>query len=573
MGVLTEFRIGQTIDCPYCKVKNSCIIDSSGYSCFECRTKGSLGELREKYGLKKIIYSEDKDMSNNIIQQQIKRDISSKNNLNFYVTSRDKLQGKVLQELKRYKQKIQLLEYRESFEKNKEFQIELKKSMENLNHKSKEMPEYHYYYKVFFLDTRDPKYKWQYQDDLSVDFYVYEFQSGEKTYILLSEEKLTAGKNYEFQGIVVDIPTGANLTKTNNLTTKNLIYFVNKNHINPLNLSCTTMEEALDIVKDYSDEEIKRNFFYHDELDRPFKFPKIIEELIMSFCFSSLRGYELYPLHLTLISNPGYGKSILLEILQEIYSEENAILEAGGCTVKTLIPSFKGTITSLGALLTAQNMCFVDEFFNIITRTISGSKSETVSGLSAMNNILEHKLRAYGSGNTPGNEPMGQARMSGKGLFVTNFLSRKLRNMKQLLKNFENQALLSRLLIYVYTKEDMEMIENYKNSVSDKKFKRKITGENWKRIVEYFQSVDVKFDERKVLDILKKHNDETVSQFRPRIKHHLYCLLDGIVKMRCLLTKNTSLVAIEEDYIKLEEMYKEVINSWKCNYKIKYYDE
>jgi hypothetical protein len=57
-------------------------------------------------------------------------------------------------------------------------------------------------------------------------------------------------------------------------------------------------------------------------------------------------------------------------------------------------------------------------------------------------------------------------------------------------------------------------------------------------------------------------SQEVKGMFEARYLHHLECMLDGIVKMRCLFERDKSFAAIERDYELLDLLFGNIIRSW-----------
>jgi hypothetical protein len=82
----------------------------------------------------------------------------------------------------------------------------------------------------------------------------------------------------------------------------------------------------------------------------------------------------------------------------------------------------------------------------------------------------------------------------------------------------------------------------------------------FKRVEEIYNSVPKILSEN-----LNKHYDA-------RHKHHIECLMDGIVKTRCMLEKDMSFHANEDDYKLLKEVWFNIIKSWLNPEEIKKID-
>jgi hypothetical protein len=85
-------------------------------------------------------------------------------------------------------------------------------------------------------------------------------------------------------------------------------------------------------------------------------------------------------------------------------------------------------------------------------------------------------------------------------------------------------------------------------------------------IQDYLQSFNSQYSRERVVKICDKFvpflAESVRGMYEARYLHHLECLLDGIIKVRCLTTKDTSFTAIEEDYQEAEFVWSIIIKSW-----------
>jgi hypothetical protein len=88
----------------------------------------------------------------------------------------------------------------------------------------------------------------------------------------------------------------------------------------------------------------------------------------------------------------------------------------------------------------------------------------------------------------------------------------------------------------------------------------------WVSILDYLHNFNAEYDMEKVIKIYESVMpllSETLKRhYESRHKHHIECIIDGIVKTRCLLEHDSTFTAKECDYLILEEIWKNVIKSW-----------
>ena len=57
-------------------------------------------------------------------------------------------------------------------------------------------------------------------------------------------------------------------------------------------------------------------------------------------------------------------------------------------------------------------------------------------------------------------------------------------------------------------------------------------------------------------------SEKVLDHYDARHKHHIECLIDGIVKIRCMFDRDPTFTAKQEDYDLLETVWNKVISSW-----------
>jgi len=273
-----------------------------------------------------------------------------------------------------------------------------------------------------------------------------------------------------------------------------------------------------------------------------------------------------YPMHIIQVAQKASGKSVLLNSLYSRSKESREIFSGAGSTLKSLVPSFKYTIPQIGYLAESSRFSFCDEFLRCLTRSKThqegGAREEAVA---MMNDLLEHQKREVGSG-------IGRVdvHMTSRIIAMTNPV-RDMYNLQKLLHGFD-ESFLSRWLIYYQTDDHIQMIRR-SNDSDLKEHKYKINSNDWVSLLDYLHTFSAKYDMKRVEKI---HEDTRVNltedlnkHYDARHKHHIECLMDGIIKSRCMMEIDMEFKATEEDYKILETVWKSIISSWLDTSKIK----
>ena len=264
-------------------------------------------------------------------------------------------------------------------------------------------------------------------------------------------------------------------------------------------------------------------------------------------------------MHLIIIGKQGGGKSKIMESMAEKVDETIPIVEGSGSTMKSLIPSFKGDLTKPGALIESNRIVFIDEFFRILMRVDKDDRENTLTHL---NPLLEHKKRRFASGNN-----FLDAQMTSKMLAVTNPVF-GTSTMESLVKKMDN-SFLSRILIWYQDEEHFNQVINTRESDLECVTKE-MDNETWKAIFDFCSSFKSTIDISRCNDLHKEGlgnlgilSEEVRDIYKTRYKHHLACLLDGIVKLRCILEGDSTFIANEQDYTHTKEIWFKMMDNWK----------
>jgi len=73
-------------------------------------------------------------------------------------------------------------------------------------------------------------------------------------------------------------------------------------------------------------------------------------------------------------------------------------------------------------------------------------------------------------------------------------------------------------------------------------------------------------------EVPKTLNENMARHYSTRHKHHMECILDGIIKTRCLMENDMTFEANEKDYKILKDVWMHLIRSWLNENQIKNID-
>lgn len=263
-----------------------------------------------------------------------------------------------------------------------------------------------------------------------------------------------------------------------------------------------------------------------------------------------------YPLHLLIVGIAGTGKTTVLEGVNDKIEPNHPIVEGGASTIKSLIPSFKGLLPESGALLQSNRVICIDEFLRIMTREANHPERQ-VELLTCLNTLLEHKVRLFSSGNGKLNGCM-TARLlsvSNPPVGVECFED---------LANKVDKSFLSRLVVWWQGRKEISLVHSEKGRKSFKWVREDLLV----RVCDLLQDLKTEYNSEVVKAIfgkyqpyLKDSNLKDVYDARYG-KHHIHCLMDGIIKTR-MIVRGGNLQADRDDYIILEMVWDRLVENWQ----------
>jgi len=395
---------------------------------------------------------------------------------------------------------------------------------------------------------------------LSVNFYIDTFTDGKgNSYLLFSEKKLDRG-SCMVVGSEIKLPDDVLIGNYGKVESRKKIIFCYE--VEPYIRKYKAIDEIFSTFN-YSKQQLLDFLFYHEREKRVYYEPEYLNNLILSFLLASKRSYQM---HLLINGPPHCGKTSLLEAVSDKFDEDN--LDSGsGSTIKGLVPSFGQATPKVGALLNANRLCFIDEFFGNVHSERKNSNNQDSDNLRMMNEILECRSRRYGSGKGVIDNAVMKAKLFG----VTNPIEGTtfLETIKII-----PETVVERILIINLGKNMSEWVNNSEiQNFKEGKPEPFVDKFIWLGIYDFFNTFTSKFDDKRILNIIKKIEQKVPIYLREaynkRYKnHHIQCLMDGIIKTRCLFEKNKFFEAIEADYVELEKLWDSVIVNWNEDNKI-----
>ena len=398
--------------------------------------------------------------------------------------------------------------------------------------------------------------------EIVMPFYFYRFITEDnKDMMLVSTEKLQPG-DYIVNGMETKCNDYKALTDSTKLMTKLPFFFVQKTRNRIIEF-----ENNDQFKKRLKQLEIRRDtlFDYPFTTTRKEKTWKLLQPtwykwLIWSWLTHEKKGMmNTYPMHLLILGPAASGKSALLNSIHSHSKENKEIFAGATSTLKSLVPSFKNNPAQLGYLAESNRYALCDEFLRCLvnTRTTQeGANREESVGI--MNDLLEHQKREVGSGVSRANVNM-RARI----LAMSNPV-RGVSNMNNLMNGYD-ESFLSRWMIYYQTEDHVQMIKR-SNDSDLKLYDYRIADNDWISVLDYLHTFSAKYDMKRMEDIYNEVtptlSENLARHYSTRHKHHMECILDGIIKTRCLMDNDMLFEATDEDYKILKDVWMNIIRSW-----------
>jgi len=459
--------------------------------------------------------------------------------------------------------------------------------------------------KIFTFDEKfDKRYDGYQAEVLSLDFWLYRVVDNGREYYVYSDKELSQ-EVQEMHGMIIPVDDFAELSRSLRLKSISNI-FILKESIPAV--QSIPKEELINFTKALSKigsspEAFKDYLFYHKEDNRIYDYPEIYNKLKIAQLLSG--KYEGYPLQMIKVGPAGTGKTCEQEINDQLFQEEQGILEGADSRPKSLEPSFKEKPANIGYIAKCNRFAMIDELFKMVENDIKVSNdANAYSGhLGSLNFLLEQKKRSVGSGNNNSVVIKSTAKI----FVTTNPMQKRLRIANHV--GVIDPTTLSRFFIWVQDEAEQEkaykkewkvprtpkqdypkqksfsantitsiydncyMVKKIENKYSLEKVYAEKDKEKYTEIKPFLTIYDScqeflsNIEEQKVRKIIEgvtaRITGQMLSVWRPRALHHSVLILDGLVKFRCLFKDfDSTFQAKQEDYDDLERILHHMVNSW-----------
>lgn len=391
-------------------------------------------------------------------------------------------------------------------------------------------------------------------DSYSVPLYVYQFYSERKEpYIVLSQQELPT-MHCRIKGMLVRTTDVLKIGKSKGTAVSlNFIF-------------ATSIENDVRKLDESEFQAVRLNFNTHEKLAAAtlgaYRHPEIFEKFIYAwmFCSNDVSGY---PLHVSWLSQPGGGKSDVLEaIAKNAFGED--IYDGTTGTFKGIVPSFGGTMANPGFFAKCARIAAVDELMSAIRRR---GDAEVEAETSLLTTLLEHKERVSGSGNHESIRVNATARA----FFASNPKKYGMSNMVEIASKLNN-AFMSRMLWYVMTKQHYEFIQANKSkfNIVDRQAAMPKFNPDFVAMVDYLN--DFMVDGIRAEDIERIYNtylnhipSDCLDVYAGRSHHHIAALIDGATKYHMLTEGRLAASVLPRDIALAESMFAMCVLSWGQN--------
>jgi hypothetical protein len=434
----------------------------------------------------------------------------------------------------------------------------------------------------FFDEKFDKRHDGFQLDAFALDFWMYKIvDDAGKEYFILTQEKLPNCR-CTFRGMSVELDDFAEMSRSMKIKSLSRLFFMRD------------YEADVKIL----DKEAIINFCKEREIDEDLWFSVLSEH--ENGCFnllvdevSYLRSAWIlsgkmdgYPLHLAVMGRAGTKKSMgLLETTSHKFKDVS-IFEGANGRIKGLIPSFKEKPANLGYIAKAERVAFIDEIGKMVEFEMNKHQSTSMNILGELNSLLDNKKRIVGSGNDNDLEIEATAKcflatnpVSNKatikahvGLIDTTTMSRILwwvQDDEETSFALGSDSLI-RNLPYTYT--SLINIENRKKDIVLKKCWGEIIDNNqFLTLFDTCNSFTCDVDFEKVQAISKEVENNAQepmksSVWKPRCFHHVFLLIDGLCKHRCLFKDyDSTFEPKQEDYELAKKILMRMVKSWETN--------
>jgi GTPase SAR1 family protein len=411
---------------------------------------------------------------------------------------------------------------------------------------------------VFFFGEKVRQNEWRKIKELTAKFYIYRFISDTKQeYIALSPQKIGIG-DYIINGVTTPVLDLKNVSESLKITTNHAHIFIHSFEDKIIRYADAEDFRAKLGIMNITKSTIWNVPFTVAGQDKILIYPEWFKWLIWSWILHTKHGLSnKYPLHLLIIGPKGSGKTQLINNIHHNSLESGQVFSGVSSTLKDIIPSFHHIPPKIGYLAESNRFAFLDEFLRCITRS-SSTQDLVDENVALMNDLLEHQQRRAGSG-----KGSGTTNMTARILAVTNPV-RAVKNVTDLLEKYDTSFLCRWLILW----QGNEFIKTARETPEDtlKTTTYKINTSDFISIIDFMQSIKTEYDATRLTKIMNAPkvlmNEKLLDHYNARHRHHIICLLDGVIKARCMIEHDITFKAKEEDYERVTNIWANVIKSW-----------
>ena len=429
----------------------------------------------------------------------------------------------------------------------------------------------------FMNERYDARYDGKEEESLAIDFWTYIVEGNDnKVYTLLSKEKLP-NEVCEFKGMKMEMNDQIEVSKTLKINKLTDIFFVKSYESSVKTLP---KEQLYSFVKEKKiDLQLWRDTLGWNEQNQNInRYPEETENLRSIIILSGKK--DGYPLSTLLMGRAGTKKTAFIETFDCKINENPNICEGSITTLKGLTPSFVSKPANPGFLCSSNRLALIDELGKMVEKELNRHEQQTGNLLGDFNSLIEHRKRIV----TSGNDNSTEIQMTAKPIFTTNPIGKKA-NIQQHIGIIDS-TFLSRNIIWVQDKEESDFVMSDESIVSPKGGLRPYITNNlntpykipfggnlverntFLTIFDSCFAFTCEIDQEKVKEIVKQTleiaNEPMKSDvWKPRALHHVYLIIDGLCKQRCLFEEeDQSFKANDTDFSRALQLLVRMINSW-----------
>ena len=469
----------------------------------------------------------------------------------FYIGTKDKIEGQITFLEEEQKQKIILA--RVTRKVNKDYD-------------SNKSSTGQYYYKTIYFNEhmyqKDKGFIW---DTIEGDFYLYKLKTKEKTYQLFSLEKLKLG-DYKIWGTIIEVLDYIDMGNDAKISKKIPFLFVHSAFAHETQIQ--SHKEFFERFEKYDlNEEKFLNWLYTSSNGWVYEFPKSFCYIQIANLFACGDDFNSFHLPVLMISETGTGKTTATELIFNRMNEIQEYTDMTSSTLKGLVPAFKSASDlQPGLFLESKRYVPIDEFFPGISNLHPEEKQKVMENIK---NILDYKERAHRSGH-------GKIKgiMRAEHIALTN--PKSYGNDALQLSNHFFPENLARYLTWYIPDSQIDFIKKKIDNKLKKGEYNYIASEDFLEGLDYLKTFNCSYDPEKIREIYnigENYLKTTSQQFKnlramysSRYFVHACRLIDSLTKFRCWVEGDKSFKSKKEDYDLLKKLWLEMLENWKIGF-------